>query len=277
MLPHQNETCKMTVLACTIAVPAQHLDALHRALEEAASEAQAPYYPYEQTFELLAHLRLVWEWSAQIEGGRLCHLLPDRDYVDIGAMERMFRVLAPHVEAPAGGPCVFAYREDTEAGEAYRYLLVPGQDGKPETARVIVQRGELHWLPGGSPAPRRDLLAVLADIAASLRRMEEGWRILTWAKETALSHGLPEPTEAGDVLAYLLHYADLHAASAEEMSDKVEGDDELRADAAYCYSAAGEWEHAASLRELAVDLLLLGVLPTPIDWAGGGTGREKNT
>jgi hypothetical protein len=149
------QTIKMTVLDTSIIVPASRLGTLHRALEEAAADAQAPYYPFEETSDLLDHLRLVWEWTARLEDGRLSCLLPDRDYVDIRAMESMFRTFAPHVEVRPDVPCHFAYRDD-HTGEAFRYLLIPAEAGQPESARVIVQRGELHWSTPGTFAPRRE-------------------------------------------------------------------------------------------------------------------------
>src|SRR5689334_19406397 len=117
---------KMTVLDTNITVPPARLGALHRALEEAAAGAEAPYYPYDETTDLLDPLRLTRDWTAQLENEGLNCLPTDRDEVDIRAMERMFHVFAPEVKVPHGTPCHFAYRDD-HTGEALRYLLIPGE------------------------------------------------------------------------------------------------------------------------------------------------------
>jgi hypothetical protein len=229
----------MTVLSNTITVPALRLSALHSALEEGAAEALAPYYPHEETSGLLDHLRLVWEWTAQLEDGKLCCLLPDRDYVDIRAMESMFRIFAPYVEGRPDVPCHFAYR-DEHTEEVYRYLLIPGGAGQPESARVLVQSGELHWRTPGALAPRREQVRVLAEMLAEIGQAAG-----------------PLATEPGKLLALCLEQADRFERDYREANRRADNEDADRVDTQYMEDElVYPLKQAAKLRRLALELLL---------------------
>jgi len=229
----------MTVLSTTITVTASRLSDLHRALEEAAAEAMAPYYPYEETSDLLDHLRLVWEWAAQLEGGRLHRFLPDRDYVDIRAMEHMFRIFAPFVEVRPDLPCHFAFRDD-HTGEAFRYLLIAGEAGNPESARVVMQRGELHWSTPGAFAPRRPQERVLADLCAEIGHTAH-----------------PLASEAGQLLALGLEQARRFEDDYWEANRRADHEDAGRVDTQYMEDElVYPLKQAAKLRRLALELLL---------------------
>lgn len=242
------QTTKMTVLDSAITVSPARLGALHRALEEAAAGAEAPYYPYEETTALLDHLRLVWEWTAQLEEEGLNCLLPDRDYVDIRAMERMFHVFAPYVEVRHVVPCHFAYRDD-HTGEALRYLLIPGEASDPAAARVVVQRGTLRWATPGAFAPRRELAAVLADLLAEIGHTTH-----------------PAAPEAELLLALCLEQGHSFEDAYRVANRRADGEDADLVDTQYMEDElVYPLKQAAKLRRLALELLLEHQV-WPTDW-----------
>jgi hypothetical protein len=160
----------------------------------------------------------------------------------------MFRIFAPYVEVRPDVPCHFAYRDD-HTGEAFRYLLIPGAAGQPESARVVVQRGELHWTAPGALAPRREQARVLADLLAEIGHTAH-----------------PHASEAGRLLALCLELARRFEDDYWEANRRADHEDADRVDTQYMEDElVYPLKQAAKLRRLALELLLEHQV-WPADW-----------
>ena len=226
------------VLSSTIEIPSIHFDALYETLEEAAVDGLAPL-PYEPTQNLLDHFRCVWGWTTTTQNGVLCHFAPSRESVTISYMERMFRLLAPYVKAPSATSCTFSYR-DKVTEESFRYILLPGETGKPQRAQVIAEVGRVVWLNRDGRRKRHELDEVVAEIE------------LSFGRESVLRSSQP-----GRVLAACLERASRYELNFWEANHRANNEEADMVDTQYMEDELViPLRMAATLRALALELLI---------------------